>query len=191
MPTYKKWLIGIACVVGLCVISYHVGYISGLSDGKKSAVATTQEESAPNPSYFVSPDVFIHNFNASAASFRLVDSRPVQDDFIEFGSTSQNLIVVGKRGSNRAAKLESVGIIFSKNNMRAYDEAMDGIHATILALSPSTTSQECRYIMEQLGLFEDINKAEGMKISEHHGIRYAITYETYRINFMAMPAPAN
>jgi hypothetical protein len=188
MPTYKKWLIGIACVVGLCVISYHVGYISGLSEGRKPAVTATQEESTPRPSHLISADLFIPNFNANANSFRLADYRPVQDDFIEFGNTSQNLIIIGKGDT---AKLNNIGIIFQKNSMQAYDEAMEGIRAAILALSPSTTSQECRYIMEQLGLFEDINKAEGMKISEHHGIRYAITYETYRINFMAMPDPAN
>ena len=188
MPTYKKWLIGIAFVVGLCVISYHVGYISGLSDGRKPAVATTQEESTPRPSYLISADLFIPNFNANTSAFRLVDYRRVQDDFIEFGSTSQNLIIIGKGDT---AKLDNIGIIFPKNNMQAYDEAVEGIRAAILALSPSTSSQDCRYIMEQLGLFENINKAEGMKISEHHGIRYAVTYETYRVNFMAMPAPAN
>lgn len=190
MPTYKKWLIGIAFVVCLCVMSYSLGYIAGRSEGgqQKQEATVTQEAPAPSPSYLISADLFIPNFNVNLNSFYVVDYRPVQDDFIEFGNTSQNLIIIGKGDT---AKLDNIGIIFPKNSRQAYDEAVEGIQAAILALSPSTTGQECRYIMEQLGLFENINKAEGMKISEHHGIRYAVTYETYRVNFMALPAPAN
>ena len=190
MSAYQKLILKIAVFVACCMISYFAGWGAGYDDALKPQreAAKQQEASTPAPSYLISAELFIPNFNANANSFRLADYRPVQDDFIEFGNTSQNLIIIGKGDT---AKLDNIGIIFPKNSRQAYDEAVEGIQAAILALSPSTTGQECRYIMEQLGLFENINKAEGMKISEHHGIRYAVTYETYRVNFMAIPAPAN
>ena len=190
MPTYKKWLIGIAFVVCLCVMSYSLGYIAGRSEGihQKQEAAVTQEAPAPSSSYLISADLFIPNFNVNLNSFYVVDYRPVQADYIEFGSTSKNLIIVGK---GDPARLQFISITFPKNNMQAYNEALEGIQAVILALSPSTGNVDCKSIMTQLGLFDNVNNAEGMKISDHHDIRYSIHYYDNSIDFIAFPVPAN
>lgn len=188
MPTYKKWLIGILFVLCLCVMSYSLGYIAGRSEGsqQKQATTVTQEESAPAPSYLISADLFIPNFNACSSFLQISSYQSVQGDFIEFVNNSSTVTVIGK---GDPAKLASVMISFPKYHQRAYTEGYDAINAAISAISPSTDNTYRGYIMEQLGLTGDVNGTIDNKLSEYKGIRYAVVYDTTKVMFMAMPIP--
>lgn len=188
MPTYKKWLIGIAFVVCLCVMSYSLGYIAGRSEGgqQKQEATVTQEATAPSPSYLISADLFIPNFNACASLLQVSSYQWVQGDYIEFVNGSQAVAIVGK---GDPAKLDSIMIMFPKYHHQAYIEGYDAISATISAVSPSTDNKYRGYIMEQLGLAGDINGTVDNKLSEYNGIRYAAFYDTTKVTFLAMPIP--
>lgn len=188
MSTYKNLSLGAAVVICLCAMSFGFGYIVGSVGGsqQKQQTPATQEESAPAPSYLISADLFIPNFNACSSFLQISSYQSVQGDFIEFVNNSSTVTVIGK---GDPAKLASVMISFPKYHQRAYTEGYDAINAAISAISPSTDNTYRGYIMEQLGLTGDINGTIDNKLSEYKGIRYAVVYDTTKVMFMAMPIP--
>lgn len=190
MSAYQKLIVKIAVFVACCMISYYAGWGAGYDDALKPQreAAKQQEASTPAPSYLISADLFIPNFNACSSFLQISSYQSVQDDFIEFVNNSSTVTVIGK---GDPAKLASVMISFPKYHQRAYTEGYDAINAAISAISPSTDNTYRGYIMEQLGLTGDINGTVDNKLSEYNGIRYAVVYDTTKVMFMAMPIPAN
>jgi hypothetical protein len=190
MSSYQKLILKIAALVACCMISYYAGWGAGYDDALKPQreAAKQQEASTPAPSYLISAELFVPNFNACSSLVKIANYQTVQGDFIEFVNNSQSVIIIGK---GAPAKLDSVGVIFPKRSQQAYTEAYDAIKASISAVSPSTSDVDRGYIMEQLGLTRNTDNSTDMKISEHKGIRYAVTYDAAKVSFMAMPIPSN
>lgn len=179
----SKLFIYVSLTALLCFAFYLFGYYVGAT---KDVTQISQQDSTPIPKdtrLGISADTFIPNFNAYSEGLHISSYSHVHDDFIEFANNSDSVLIIGKGDTSN---LDSIGVIFPKYDRIAYIQGMVAIYATISSVSPSTTQEYRQYIVEQLGLMDDVNNASGMKLSEYNGKRYAVTYDKGRVSFMSM-----
>lgn len=184
-----KITIGFCLIALLCLICYGIGYYHGTKDSVPQLTKTQQEDTAPPPPdtrLGISADLFTPNFNAFSDYPHIKEYQHAQGDFIEFGNNSHAVIIIGQGDINN---LDSIGVIFPKHDSKAYNDGVMSIAATISAVSPSTTDAGRYYIIDQLGLHDNINEASGMKLSEYNGKRYFVSYEGNKVMFSAMTIP--
>lgn len=189
LSTKDKTIIAIAILVSCCIFFYMLGHVMGVSSEKQSAKNIQQETQAtPQDTRLgISAALFIPNFNAFFPDkLRIVTFQSAQEDFIEFPNTTRSVIIIGKGDPQN---LDSVGAIFFKYDDQAYSDGIMSIAAIISAVSPSTTDAGRYYIIDQLGLHDNINEASGMKISDYNGKRYVVSYEGNKVMFSAMTIP--
>lgn len=181
----SKYVLAACFTMLLCSVVYLFGYYHGATkDVVKSAAS--QQDNTPIPKdtrLGISAETFIPNFNAYSEGLHISSYSHVHDDFIEFANNSDSVLIIGKGDTSN---LDSIGVIFPKYDRIAYIQGMVAIYATISSVSPSTTQEYRQYIVEQLGLMDDVNNASGMKLSEYNGKRYAVTYDKGRVSFMSM-----
>jgi hypothetical protein len=177
----KSKIVLAACFTALlCSIVYLIGYSQATRDFAKAQ----DNASMPKDTRLgISAETFIPNFNAYSEGLHISSYSHVHDDFIEFANNSDSVLIIGKGDTSN---LDSIGVIFPKYDRIAYIQGMVAIYATISSVSPSTSQEYRQYIVEQLGLMDDVNNASGMKLSDYNGKRYAVTYDKGRVSFMSM-----
>lgn len=186
----KSKLVLAACFTAmLCFVVYLFGYYQGATKDIVKPAASQQEDTTqqpPDTRLGISADLFIPNFNAFSNYPHIKSYQHVQGDFIEFGNNSHAVIIIGQGNTDN---LDNIGVIFPKYDSKAYDDGMISIAATISAVSPSTTDAGRYYIIDQLGLHDNINEASGMKLSEYNGKRYVVNYKGNKVMFSAITIP--
>ena len=186
LSTKDKCIIALVILFGCCYFSYLLGQTSKTTTNKPPAQQETQA-SPKDTRLGISAALFVPNFNAFFPDkLRIVTFQSAQDDFIEFPNTTRSVIIIGKGDPQN---LDSVGAIFFKYDDQAYSDGIMSIAAIISAVSPSTTDAGRYYIIDQLGLHDNINESSGMKISDYNGKRYVVSYEGNKVMFSAMTIP--
>lgn len=185
LSTKDKCIIALVILFGLCYFSYLLGQASKTTSSKPPAQQVTQE--IPKDTRLgISAEVFIPNFNAYSSKHQILVYQHVYDDYIEFGNNIYAVIIVGKGNTDN---LDSIGVIFPKRDEQALSNGKASICATIYAVSPTTTEDGRRLILEYLGLRENINYASGIKVFDYNGKRYSVNYDGDYVSFIAMAIP--